>query len=108
MKKQPTYTEQFKKDVLAYWADSEKSGLEVAKHFGVSDCSLYTWRKRYGLPQGGKGEPSPGRFSDEGLEAENRYLREQLADYQLRCEILKKTLGIVSEPSGTAMKGLKR
>ena len=46
----PTYTEEFRKEVLAYWASSQESAKEVAGHFGVSENSLYHWRKKIRYP----------------------------------------------------------
>ncbi len=85
----PTYTEEFKKEVLAYWASSQERAKEVADHFGVSEYSLYHWRKKYGTPR--KGEVQ------ESTEEELRRLRRENRRLLMRCEILKKTVGIFSE-----------
>ena len=85
----PSYTDEFKKEVLAYWASSQESTKEVAGHFGVSEYSLYHWRKKYGTPR--KAE------LEESAEEELRRLRRENRQLRLRCEILKKTVGIFSE-----------
>jgi len=68
-KTKPAYTEQFKRDVLAYQASTGCSFKAAAVHFGVSANSMREW--------------------------------------QMRCEILKKTVGIFSVPSGNNSLRLK-
>ena len=51
----PTYTQEFKKEVLVYWANSEETAKQVAGHFGVSEYSLYHWRKKFATPRNGDG-----------------------------------------------------
>jgi hypothetical protein len=46
-----------------------------------------------------RGTPPPGAAS-ESPEAELRRLRRENRELQMRCEILKKTVGIFSAPSG--------
>ena len=49
----PAYTEEFKRDVLAYQASTGKSLKETATHFGVSANSMREWRRRVESPLGG-------------------------------------------------------
>lgn len=101
------YDKNFKRQVLEHWRSSGKTAEEVATAFGISIFSLYTWRKRCdALPVGGAGNAAPRTM--ETLEAEVRALRRELAHVQEQRDILKKTLGIISEDPLNATNGLKR
>ncbi len=65
---------------------------------GVSYPSLKDWKRRY------VGEAMPGRCD---LAAENRALKAELARVREQRDILKKTLGILSEPSKNATSASK-
>lgn len=95
-KTKPSYSAEFKREVLAYQASTGKSPKEVAEHFGVTTNSLRTWQRRAQAPLGA---PEPG-VASESPEAELRRLRRENRELQMRCEILKKTVGIFSSPSG--------
>lgn len=42
-----TYNQQFKDDVLSFWANSPHiSAAQVCRDFGISEASLYHWRKK--------------------------------------------------------------
>ncbi len=85
------YTEQFKRDaveLLAGGASVEK----IALGLGVTPVTLRHWRKR----MAGRDDAPPGWTTPE-LEAENRRLREQLANVTAQRDILKKACGILSE-----------
>jgi transposase-like protein len=96
-KSKPPYSEEFKRDVLAYQASTGKTNKEVAAHFGLNRNSLRVWKWRAQAPLGA---PEPA-ISGESLEAEVRRLRFENRDLQMRCEILKKTVHIFSDPSGS-------
>ena len=85
-KTKPSYTAEFKREVLAYQASTGQSQKEVADHFGVTTNSLRTWQLRAQAPLGA---PEPG-VASESPEAELRRLRRENRELQLRCEILKK------------------
>lgn len=95
-KSKPAYTEEFKREVLAYQASTGQSQREVASHFGVSANSLREWRRR---AQAQLGAPEPAAATEDA-QAELRRLRRENRELQMRCEILKKTVGIFSSPSG--------
>src|SRR5882757_2456012 len=91
------YDTTFKRECVQHWLASGKSAEVVAHELGIGAGQLYDW----------KGIFAPEHTSRSGeLEAqvaallrENRQLREQR-------DILKKTLGIISEPSPSDTKGL--
>jgi transposase len=92
---QKPYTEEFKRSVVTHWVESGKSARKVADEFGIRQWNLRDWRFKFG--------PAPKRPEDpmpetaEGLRAENLRVRRELARVTSQREILKKTLGIVSE-----------
>lgn len=97
-KTKSSYTTEFKREVLAYQASTGQSQKEVAAHFGVTTTSLRTWQRRAQAPLGA---PEPG-VANESPEAELRRLRRENRELQMRCEILKKTVGIFTAPPGNA------
>jgi transposase len=94
-KTKPAYTEEFKKEVLAYLASGTESLKSVAVHFGVTPNSLREWQRR---AQARLGAPGPV-VATESAEQELRRLRRENRALQMRCEILKKTVVIFSSPS---------
>jgi transposase len=90
------YDEAFKRGAIELWRKSGRSARAVASELGISDRHLYGWRREYDRAQ----PVSPGQMEKElaALRQENAYLREQR-------DILKKTLGILSEPPKNATNG---
>ena len=99
----------FKCEAVGNWLRSGKSAEVIAEELGLSPSRLYAWRKRFGpADAGGRAAagPKPGSYADlqsqlDAARRENRHLREQR-------DILKKTLGILSEPSSSASSELTR
>jgi transposase len=89
------YDEAFKRQAVENWIRSGKSGTQIARELGISYPSLKEWKRRY------YGDATP-KSTD--LQAENRALRAELARVREQRDILKKTLGILSEPSKSATK----
>ena len=109
--KSKRYDETFKRQVLEHWRTSGQTGEQVAQAFGISTFSLYSWRKKYlgdatALPAGGAGNAAPRPLS--ALEQENAALRRELARVRQQRDILKKTLGIISEDPLNVTDGSKR
>jgi len=100
------FDQTFKREAVQNWLASGKSAPVIAKELGLLPNRLYAWRKRFGpADPGGRGAagPKPGSVADlqgqlDAAQREIRHLREQR-------DILKKTLGILSEPSPNAMNG---
>jgi len=102
------FDETFKREAVANWLSSGKSAAVIGEELGISPDRLYTWRKPFGPAAAGGGAAGgpKGRGGDlqSQLDAawrEIRHLREQR-------DILKKTLGILSEPSPSATNGSMR
>ena len=103
------FDETFKREAVNNWLASHKSAEVIAQELGISANRLYAWKQRFApADAGGKAAAGakPGTPAD--LQAqlnaalrEVRHLREQR-------DILKKTLGILSEPSPNAMNGSTR
>ena len=77
------------------WIQTGQPGTQIAAELGVSYPSLKDWKRRYW------GDATPERAD---LETENRALRAELARVREQRDILKKTVGIFSEPSKHATK----
>ena len=92
------YDEAFKQAAVANWIKTGQSGTKIAAELGISYPSLKEWKRRY------YGDATPERTD---LAAENRALRAELARVREQRDILKKTLGIVTETSAPATKPLK-
>ena len=103
------FDETFKRETLNNWLSSGKSAEVIGQELGLTSSRLYAWRKRF-TPGAAGGEAAPGAKPESAAElqlllaqahGEIRHLREQR-------DILKKTLGILSEPSRNGTTGLTR
>lgn len=99
----------FKEEAVAHWLASGKSADVIAVELGINSNQLYAWRKRF-APADAGGRAAAGAKPATLAEAqvqldtahrEIRHLREQR-------DILKKTLGILSEPQPNVMHGSTR
>ena len=103
------FDETFKREAVQNWLASGKSAEVVGEELGLNANLLYAWKKRFAPADAGGRAPAgakPGSLADlqaqlEAARRENRHLREQR-------DILKKTLGILSEPSLNATNGSTR
>jgi transposase len=89
----PAYTEEFKRDVLAYQASTTENQRRTASHFGITPATLRAWQRRAQTPLGASAPVA----AMESPEQELRRLRRENRALLMRCEILKKTVGIFSE-----------
>jgi transposase len=103
------FDESFKREAVQNWLSSGKSADVIAGELGINSNLLYAWRKRF-TPADAGGRAADGakpvtladalvRFQAD--QREIRHLREQR-------DILKKTLGILSEPSPSVSNGSTR
>ena len=93
------YDAAFKRDAVAHWLASGKSAREMAAELGLRDNDLYLWKQTHA--------PRTPATQNE-MEAELAALRHENAQLRERCHILKKTLGILSEPPPSASSGSTR
>ena len=86
-------------DVVEPAAQGGQSVRQIAADLGITSQSLKLWKKQLAvLPATG-----PGQRSLPQLEEENRRLKRELHGALRRCDILKKTLGILSNPNDNAL-----
>src|SRR5690606_25074391 len=87
------FTEQYRRDAVELWRTSGRSAAEIAKQLGIRADLLYVWGNRTRPPGGA----APTRSAEE-LARENAALREEVERLREQRDILKKSLGILSEP----------
>ena len=100
------YSDQYKQEALELWRASGRSAGKVAAELGIRPPLLYRWahlERISDAPQSGR-KP---RRSLEQLETENRHLRAENAKLLEQREVLKKSLGILSEVPPRGMPGSK-
>lgn len=103
--KHKTYDKAYKEHALNLWLGSGKSAQEIADELGIKRDRLYTWKQQLDSARGkgiaGSAARSPEQWQREveRLRRENQWLRQQR-------DILKKTLGILSEPPSSDTNGL--
>jgi transposase-like protein len=103
------FAEAFKREAVQNWLSSGKSAEIVAQELGIKSNQLYAWKQGLApADAGGRAAAGakPGSLADvqsqlEAARREIRHLREQR-------DILKKTLGILSEPSLNVTNGSTR
>lgn len=84
-----SYDDEFKKNAVNLVLTSERTVKEVANSLGVSDNSLYIWKKKF------------ENQTPEGLEylkEENARLKKQNHELRQEREILKKSVAIFLRP----------
>src|ERR1700693_3284467 len=91
-----SYSDQYKEEALELWRSSGRSGARLWQELGIRAPPLYPWAKLEREPNASKNEPK-SRRSVQALEAEIRRLRAENAKLLEQREILKKSLGILSE-----------
>jgi transposase len=86
----------FKRDAVALWLSSGKSARQIAQELGVAERHLYHWKKTHA-------PATPATQAQ--MEAELSALRRENALLRQQRDVLKKTLGILSEPPSNASNG---
>ena len=94
------YDEAFKRSAVEHWLISGLSATQVATELGINVQNLHQWKHKFkALPAG----QVAGTLA--AMQAENRRLQRELQRMMQQRDILKKTLGIISEPPGNALNG---
>jgi transposase-like protein len=86
----------FKRDAVALWLSSGKSARQIGAELGIQERHLYLWRKMHAPATPATQTQMESELS--ALRRENALLRQQR-------DILKKTLGILSEVPSSASNG---
>ena len=103
------FDETFKREAVQNWLSSGKSVAVIAQELGLRANRLYAWRKRFApAAAGGKAAAGAKPGSPADLQGQVEVLRRELARVREQRDILKKTMGILSEPSTNAMPGSTR
>lgn len=89
------YTDEFKRSVIDHWQSSGKTGAEIAKEFGIQLWTLRDWKRKYNAAAKPVDAPVPQTREEMGREIQQ--LRRELARVTMQRDILKKTMGILSE-----------
>ena len=101
IRRRKKFDRNFKQQAVTLWINSGKSAPVMAAELGLRDKQLYEWKKVFA--------PVPGaKLSVPELEAQNLALRRDNDLLRQQRDILKKTLGILSEPPTNGMSGLMR
>jgi len=101
-----SYNEEYMQQALELWRASGRSAAKVAAELGIRPALIFRWSKQQRDKT--RGQAARGARSLEELEAENRRLREENAKLLEQREVLKKSLGILSEPPPRGMPGSSR
>ena len=91
MGRKSNYSESYKREAVAR-AQASSNVSQTARELGISNKSLHTWIKEYGEPL------DMNTASEKELSARVRQLERLLAVREGQIEVLKKAIGIVSEP----------
>ena len=103
------FDETFKREAVQNWLASGKSAEVIAQELGLNANRLYAWRHRFApATAGGSAAAGAKPGSPVDLESQLDATRRELARVREQRDILKKTLGILSEPSPNAINGLTR
>ncbi len=89
------YTQEFRRSVVDHLLSSSKSVRQVAEEFGLNEWTLKEWKRKYGAVAAAPDAPMPA--TPEAMKQEIAQLRKELARVTLQRDILKKTMGILSE-----------
>ena len=86
----------FKEETVAMWQKSGKTASQISAELGISEGRLYEWKRKYAAVSPASKAQQENELA--ALRRENAILREQR-------DILKKTLGIISEPPNNGSNG---
>jgi len=90
------YDQAFRRSAVALVESSGRPLKEIAAELGVTHWNLRDWTKKHG-----RNQPVQAATATE-MEQEMARLRRENQNLQARCEVLKKALGILAEPSRSA------
>jgi len=90
------YDEGFRRNAVALVEGSGRPLKEIAAELGVTHWNLRDWTKKHG-----RNQPVQAATPAE-MQREMARLRRENQSLQARCEVLKKALGILAEPSSSA------
>jgi transposase-like protein len=107
-KSRKKFDKAFKQHAVELWLNSGRAATEVAAELGIHAQRLSAWRRRFAPPPPGGDGGGGAKRSAEQLETENVGLRREIDYLRQQRDILKKTLGILSETPTNAFNGSTR
>ena len=109
VKSRRKFDETFKQEAVNNWLSSGKSAELIAQDLGLKAQRLYSWRKRFApADAGGRAAAGAKPRSVADLQTQLDAAWREIARISEQRDILKKTLGILSELSPNATHGLPR
>jgi|WetSurMetagenome_2_1015567.scaffolds.fasta_scaffold1139073_1 transposase len=96
------YDEEFRRNAVELLIKSKRPMRQIASELGVSGPTLREWKRRYVQDPSPEGQVRV-RKTLRDLEEDNRRLRQQNLLLAQQRDILKKAMGILSEPSRSGM-----
>ena len=98
-----SFDETFKREALQNWLASGKSAEVVAQELGVTSSRLYAWKQRFAPAGASEAQAGAKRCSAADLQTQLDEARREIRHLREQRDILKKTLGILSEPPSNAL-----
>lgn len=103
------FDETFKREAVLNWLQSGKSAEVIAQELGLKANRLYAWKQSFApADAGGKAGAGAKPGSPADLQSQLEAARREIHHLREQRDILKKTLGILSEPSTNVINGLTR
>jgi transposase-like protein len=99
-----SFDDEFKRQAVALM-ETGRPVRHLARELEVKASMLYEWKRKFGSSVSSS-TPAPTDLGS--LQEENRSLKAEVARLRQREDILKKTLGILSEPGSSASNASKR
>ena len=91
------YTKEYQKEALEAWRNSGRSAAKVAAELGIRAPLLYQWARLHRMDAEHGVHPMQKTQRVEEMQAEIRRLTEENEKLLEQREVLKKSLGILSE-----------
>ena len=109
VKERRKFDETFKREALEHWLNSGKSATVIVQELGLKANRLYAWKQTFGpAAVGGKAAAGAKPATLAQLQTQLDAARREIARISEQRDILKKTLGILSEPAPSVINGLTR
>ena len=103
------FAETFKRESVSHWLASGKSASVIAAELGILPNRLYAWQHRFApADAGGKALAGAKPGSATELQTQLAAAQREIRHLTEQRDILKKTLGILSDPSPNVMPGSRR
>ncbi len=98
MNERKVYTAEFKREAVRLSEQAGVSVAQIAQELGVSDYSLYKWRKQ-ARASGALAFPGNGKVALTAEQQENVRLKRELERVKQERDILKKAVGFFARES---------